>query len=111
MEENQEIPEKVEDSPSAELPDSEETIEIESGEDATPEAEGDLPVEEIPKEESFETQLLENPQLYSTNYLTDDYAITLIHDFTLGDVLISTLLCVLIIVQVLKSVLGGGRSW
>lgn len=51
----------------------------------------------------------ENPQLFSTSYITDDYVITLVHDITLGDFLIATLLCVLIVVQLLKALLGGGR--
>lgn len=51
----------------------------------------------------------ENPQMYSTSFATDDYVITLVHDFTLGDVLIATLLCVLIIITLLSRLLGGGR--
>ena len=111
VEENQETSEKVENIP-AESPGTDE--QTDPVEEAKPETPQELPALETPKEEaveSFETQILENPQLYSTNYLTDDYAITLIHEFTLGYVLVSTLVCVLIIVQVLKAVLGGGRSW
>lgn len=110
----------TEDSPPNETTESDtnETIETVPKEDVTPGTEqpGEIPTPEVPKIpemplSSFEMQILEDPQLYSTNYLTDDYAITLIHEFTLGDVLVSTLLCVLIVVQVLKAVLGGGRRW
>lgn len=47
-------------------------------------------------------------RFYST-YVADDYVITIVHDITLGDVLISTLLCVLIIANVLGRVIGGVR--
>lgn len=49
-----------------------------------------------------------DPQLYATSYVTDDYVITLVHDITLGDFLIATLLCVLIVVQIFNTVL---RRW
>lgn len=68
-------------------------------------------VELPPKEDSLLDLVPENPQLYSTNYTTKDYVITLVHDLTLGDVLIATLLSVLIVVVVLNAVLGGGRRW
>lgn len=57
------------------------------------------------------TEEIANPQLYSTNYITDDYIISLVHEITLGDFLISMLLCVLIAVKVVSAVLGGGRRW
>lgn len=69
------------------------------------------PLVELPKEDPFLNLIPENPQLYSTNYVTEDYVITLIHDLTLGDMLIATLLSVLIVVVVLKAVLGGDRVW
>lgn len=57
------------------------------------------------------TEEIENPQLYSTNYITDDYTISLIHEITLGDFLISMLLCVLIVIKIVSATLGGGRRW
>lgn len=40
-------------------------------------------------------------------YEGPDYSIQLIHEFTLGDVLISTLLSVLIVVHLLSRLIGG----
>lgn len=57
------------------------------------------------------TEEIANPQLYSTNYTTDDYIISLIHEITLGDFLISMLLCVLIVIKIVSATLGGGRRW
>lgn len=57
------------------------------------------------------TEEIKNPQLYSTNYITEDYVISLLHEITLGDFLISMLLCVLIVVKVVSAALGGGRRW
>lgn len=51
----------------------------------------------------------EDPQRFSSSYITDDYIITIVHDITLGDILIATLLCVLLIAVVLGRVIGGVR--
>lgn len=76
-----------------------EGLPTESGETTTPGA-------ELPTTDELELPM--HPQMFSTDYITDDYMITLIHELTLGDILIATLLCVLIIVQVLKIML---RRW
>lgn len=56
-------------------------------------------------------EIVEDPQLFVTSYVTDDYVISLVHDITLGDFLIATLLCVLIIIQLVKALIGGGSRW
>lgn len=64
-------------------------------------------VEEAPA--ASETLIPEDPQRFYSTFLADDYVITIVHDITLGDVLVSTLLCVLIISHVLGRVIGGVR--
>lgn len=76
-----------------------EGLPTESSETTTPGA-------ELPMTDGLELPM--HPQMFSTDYITDDYMISLIHELTLGDILIATLLCVLIIVQVLKIML---RRW
>ncbi|MEK4427613.1 hypothetical protein [Solibacillus sp. FSL K6-1523] len=108
-------------SPEVETPSTEPPPKVEVGDvesDGTSKVPEELPeidfelVEEIKtKSDPFLELVPEDPQLYATNYTTDDYVITLVHEMTLGDVLIATLLSVLIVVVVLKAVLGGGRSW
>lgn len=53
----------------------------------------------------------ENPQIHESIYQTEDYAITLVHEITLGDMLLGTLLSVLIVVILLGRLLGGARRW
>lgn len=55
----------------------------------------------------FASFVPEDPQRFSSSFITDDYVITIVHDITLGDVLLATLLCVLIIAVVLGRVIGG----
>lgn len=42
-------------------------------------------------------------------YYTDDYTIELVHQITLGDILITTVVSILIIVVLLSRLLGGRR--
>lgn len=53
----------------------------------------------------------ENPQIYKSVYQNEDYAITLVHEITLGDMLLGTLVTVLIVVVLLSRLLGGARRW
>ncbi len=42
-------------------------------------------------------------------YYTDDYTIELVHQITLGDILITTVVSILIIVVLLSRLMGGKR--
>ena len=70
----------------------------------------DMPNAELsaadPLEPQFELESFENPLLFATNYVTDDYVITLVHELTLGDILIATLLAVLIAIKFVSSIVG-----
>ena len=66
-------------------------------------------VKETDAADPFASLIPEDPQRFSSSFITDDYIITIVHDITLGDILIASLLCVLIIAHVLGRVIGGVR--
>lgn len=75
----------------------------------------ELPNVDTPgNEEIYKVEIVEQPiheQLHATVFEKMDYHITLKHEITLGDFLLSTLLGILIIVTLLSRLIGGGSRW